>query len=394
MSHQSDGFAQSLHECFERNSECSGNLWRRTGFVKRVCGDTIAAMTPSDPAETRPQTATLAEIAREAGVSAPTVSKVLNGRADVAPGTRTRVEELLRAHGYRRRRAEATRSPLIDLVFHELESAWALEVIRGVENVARDAGLSVVLSESAGRLTPGRTWADQVAARRPHGVILVLSGLDESQRALLTSRSVPFVVMDPAGDPGADVPSIGATNWQGGLAATRHLVELGHRRIGAITGPPQMMCSRARIDGYRAALETAGLPVESDLIRAGDFHHDTGYRVGRELLARPDRPTAVFAGNDLQALGLYEAARELGLRIPEDLSVVGFDDLPVARWVGPPLTTVRQPLTEMAEAAARLVLELGRSDNGSAEGPAATRVELATSLVVRSSTGVPPLAGS
>ncbi len=394
MSHQSDDLAQPLRECFEINSECSGNLWRRTGFVKRVRGDTIAAMTPSDPAETRPQTATLAAIAREAGVSAPTVSKVLNGRADVAPGTRTRVEDLLRAHGYRRRRAEATRSPLIDLVFHELESAWALEVIRGVENVARDAGLSVVLSESAGRLTPGRTWADQVAARRPHGVILVLSGLDESQRALLTSRSVPFVVMDPAGDPGADVPSIGATNWQGGLAATRHLVELGHRRIGAITGPPQMMCSRARIDGYRAALETAGLPVEPDLIRTGDFHHDTGYRVGRELLARPDRPTAVFAGNDLQALGLYEAARELGLRIPEDLSVVGFDDLPVARWVGPPLTTVRQPLTEMAEAAARLVLELGRSDNGSAEGPAATRVELATSLVVRSSTGVPPLAGS
>ncbi|WP_159771781.1 LacI family DNA-binding transcriptional regulator [Streptomyces sp. HM190] len=332
------------------------------------------------------QTATLAEIARQAGVSAPTVSKVLNGRADVAPATRTRVEGLLREYGYRRRRAEATRSPLIDLVFHELESAWAMEVIRGVENVAREEGLSVVLSESAGRLTPGRTWADQVAARRPHGVVLVLSGLDESQRALLTSRSIPFVVMDPAGDPGADVPSIGATNWQGGLAATRHLVELGHRRIGAITGPSRMICSRARVDGYRAALETAELPVDPGLIRAGDFHHETGYRLGLELLRRPDRPTAVFAGNDLQALGLYEAARELGLRIPEDLSVVGFDDLPVARWVGPPLTTVRQPLMEMAEAAARLVLDLGRQDGVSS----ATRVELATSLVVRSSTAAPP----
>lgn len=109
-------------------------------------------MKPGKSAE--PQTATLAEIAREAGVSAPTVSKVLNGRADVAPATRSRVEELLHAYGYRRRRAEASRSPLIDLVFHELESAWAMEVIRGVENVARDAGLSVVLSESAGRLTP------------------------------------------------------------------------------------------------------------------------------------------------------------------------------------------------------------------------------------------------
>ncbi|GAA3222242.1 hypothetical protein GCM10020256_29480 [Streptomyces thermocoprophilus] len=116
-------------------------------------------MTAPDSAETphrgrSSQTATLAEIAREAGVSAPTVSKVLNGRADVAPSTRSRVEELLRAHGYRRRRAEASRSPLIDLVFHELESAWAMEVIRGVENVARDAGLSVVLSESAGGSPP------------------------------------------------------------------------------------------------------------------------------------------------------------------------------------------------------------------------------------------------
>ncbi|MEU6239617.1 LacI family DNA-binding transcriptional regulator [Streptomyces sp. NPDC047024] len=329
------------------------------------------------------QSATLAEIAREAGVSAPTVSKVLNGRADVAATTRARVEELLRAHGYRRRRAEATRSPLIDLVFHELESAWAMEVIRGVENVAREAGLSVVLSESAGRLTPGRTWADQVAGRRPHGVILVLSDLDDAQRALLTSRRIPFVVLDPAGDPGADVPSIGATNWQGGLAATRHLIDLGHTRIGAISGPSRMMCSRARLDGYRAALETAGLPVDPTLIKAGDFHHDSGRRLGLELLRAPDRPTAVFAGNDLQALGLYEAARELGLRVPEDVSVVGFDDLPVARWVGPPLTTVRQPLTEMAEAAARLVLDLGRPDSASAS----TRVELATSLVVRSSTG-------
>ncbi|CAM5667583.1 HTH-type transcriptional repressor PurR [Streptomyces hirsutus] len=236
------GSAVGSYECFGLYVECSGNLWRKEYFVKGSRRDTIAAMTSSQPAETRTrgrsaQTATLAEIAREAGVWALTVSKVLNGRADVAPATRRRVEELLRAHGYRRRRAEATRSPLLDLVFHELESAWAMEVIRGVENVARDAGLSVVLSESAGRLTPGRTWADQVAARRPHGVILVLSGLDESGRALLTSRSIPFVVMDPAGDPGTDVPSIGATNWQGGLAATRHLVELGVPGSGRSAGP-------------------------------------------------------------------------------------------------------------------------------------------------------------
>jgi LacI family xylobiose transport system transcriptional regulator len=331
--------------------------------------------------------ATLAEIARAAGVSAPTVSKVLNGRGDVAPATRSRVEELLRLHGYQRRRGNAQPAPLLDLVFHELESAWAMEVIRGVEKVASDEGLSVVLSESAGRLSPGQTWVDGVLARRPTGVILVLSGLDPAQRAQLISRDIPFVVMDPAGDPGEDVPAIGATNWQGGVAATRHLLELGHRRIAVIGGPLRMMCSRARIDGYRAALETAGVAFDSSLVRAGDFHHEAGYAAGLELLRLPDRPTAVFTGNDLQALGLYEAARELGLSIPGDLSVIGFDDLPLSRWISPPLTTVRQPLTEMAEAAARLVLELSRGKQ-----PSTLRVDLATRLVERSSTQAPAAA--
>ncbi|MFD9604138.1 LacI family DNA-binding transcriptional regulator [Streptomyces sp. NPDC059970] len=328
--------------------------------------------------------ATLAEIARAAEVSAPTVSKVLNGRADVAPATRTRVEELLLLHGYRRRRGSTAQSQLIDLVFHELDSSWAMEVVRGVENVAREEGLSLVLSESAGRLTPGQTWVDGVLARRPVGVILVLSDLTAAQRAQLTSRNIPYAVVDPAGDPGDDVPSVGTTNWQGGLAATRHLTGLGHRRIGVVSGPSRMMCSRARVDGYRAALETAGLPFDPELIREGEFHHEAGYAASLELLQLPDPPTALFAGNDLQALGIYEAARELGLRIPEDLSVVGFDDLPLTRWIGPPLTTVRQPLIEMAETAARLVLDLRRGAR-----PATTRVDLATKLVVRSSTAEP-----
>jgi LacI family xylobiose transport system transcriptional regulator len=327
---------------------------------------------------------TLAEIGRAAGVSTPTVSKVLNGRADVAPGTRARVEELLREHGYRRRRGGGRSSKLFDLVFHELESAWAMEVIRGVENVARREGMSIVLSESAGRLTPGQTWVDGVLARRPNGVVLVLSDLEQSQRAQLISRDIPFVVLDPAGDPADGVPAVGANNWLGGLTATRHLVELGHRRIAMLGGPARMMCSRARVDGYRTALETAGIGVDPVLVREGNFHHEAGYVAGRELLSLPNRPTAVFAGNDLQALGIYEAARELGLRIPDELSVVGFDDLPLARWVGPALTTVRQPLVEMAETATQLALELRRGRR-----PAASRVDLATTLMVRNSTAPP-----
>lgn len=212
----------------------------------------------------------------------------------------------------------------------------------------------------------------------------MLSDLDAAQRAQLTSRSIPFVVVDPAGDPGDDIPSVGAANWQGGLAATRHLTGLGHRRVGIIGEQARMMCSRARLDGYRAALETSGVPMDPALVREGEFNHEDGYTAALELLRLPEPPTAIFAGNDLQALGVYEAARELGLRIPQDLSVVGFDDLPLTRWIGPPLTTVRQPLIEMAETAARLVLDLGRGRQ-----PATTRVDLATSLVVRSSTAPP-----
>src|SRR5262249_31329404 len=159
----------------------------------------------------------------------------------------------------------------------------------------------------------------------------------------------------------------------GGLAATRHLVELGHRRIAMLGGPSRMMCSRARVDGYRAALETAGIGVDPALVREGNFHHEAGYAAGRDLLTAADPPTAIFAGNALQPLGVYGAARESGLRIPKALSVVGFDALPLARWVGPPLTTVRQPLVEMAETATQLALDLGRGRK-----PAATRVDLAT----------------
>ena len=328
--------------------------------------------------------ATLADIARAAGVSTPTVSKVLNAKGDVAASTRERVEALLREYGYRRRGPRT--APLLDLVFHELQSAWSLEVIRGAEKVAQEEGLSLVLSQSEGRSTPGQSWLDGVLARRPTGVLLVLSKLDAAQCEQLATRDIPFAVIDPDGELDADVPSVGATNWQGGLAATRHLIQLGHRRIGVVAGPSRMLCSRARLDGYRAALETAGLRFDPRLVVTGEFHHEAGHKLGLDLLRPEDRPTAVVAGNDLQALGVYEAARELGLRIPQDLSVVGFDDLPVARWVGPPLTTVRQPLAEMAAAALHMVIGLARGDERTRT---ATRIELATELVVRASTAAP-----
>ncbi len=326
----------------------------------------------------------LAELADEAGVSLSTVSKVLNGRPDVSAATRAKVEAILDSQGYERRAGLANRSALIELVFPELDTAWAMEIIRGVENVARENGLSIVLSESGDRHSPSTDWIDGVLRRRPVGVVLVFSDLAADAKAKLISRAIPFVVIDPAGDPAADVPSVGSANWSGGLAATRHLVELGHTHIAAITGRDDMMCSFARVDGYRSAMNAAGLKVDERFVRFGNFHVDGGRTIALELLALPDRPTAIFAGSDLQALGVIEAARTLGLRVPDDLSIVGYDDLQLAQWSSPALTTVHQPLTAMAEEAARLVIRMS-------ETPLDTtpRMDLAVHLVVRESTAPP-----
>ena len=213
----------------------------------------------------------------------------------------------------------------------------------------------------------------------------MLSDVDQAQRQQLETRSIPFVVVDTAGEQPPGVPTVGSANWAGGLAATRHLLGLGHRRIAVISGPGDVLCSRARIDGYRSALEEAGVALDPSFVRYGDFYVGGGFGHGMSLLERPDRPTAIFAGSDFQALGVLRAARELGLRVPEDLSVVGFDDLPVAEWIGPRLTTIRQPLQEMASTATRMVLSLARG-----ETPANLRIDLATELIVRESTARPP----
>ncbi|HOT33268.1 MAG TPA: LacI family DNA-binding transcriptional regulator [Rhodoglobus sp.] len=327
---------------------------------------------------------TLADIAGQASVSLSTISKVLNGRSDVSAPTRARVEALLAEHGYLRRKTGESTTGLVELVFHELEAAWSMEIIRGVENIAAEHGLSVVLTQSGSRHAPGPEWIEGVMRRRPVGVVLVFSDLPAEYRRALKLRAIPFVIIDPAGDPSPDVPSIGSANWSGGLMATRHLIELGHRKIAAITGPDDMMCSHARIDGFRSAMSAAGLEVRPDWVRFGDFHTAGGQFHGTQLLQGDDRPTAIFAGSDLQALGVLEAVRGLGLRVPEDLSLVGYDDIPLAKWVSPALTTIRQPLKRMGEEATRLVLRMSRTPLDSIP-----RMDLATNLVVRESTAPP-----
>jgi LacI family transcriptional regulator len=329
---------------------------------------------------------TLAEIAAAAGVSLPTVSKVVNGHADVAPTTRARIEQLLGERNYRHPGIRRGRhAGLIDIVFAGLDSPWAVEILRGVEEWCSAHGLAAAVSAARHGSARPASWTSALASHDTDGVLLVLSELTAGQLRELREEDIPLVVIDPVNLPEPDLPGVGATNWAGGMAASDHLIACGHTRIAAIGGPETYLCSRARIDGYRSALERAGLKYDPELVSHGDFEFKGGFLRASALLELPDRPTAIFAGSDQQALGVYEAARQRGLQIPQDLSVVGFDDLPMAGWSSPALTTVRQPLAEMGRVAAEM---LGTLIEGLPLS--SRRMELATELIVRGSTAPPP----
>jgi LacI family transcriptional regulator len=340
-------------------------------------------LTPSGAAS--PALTTMATIADEVGVSVTTVSKVLNGRADVAEETRARVEASLERHRYRRR---GRRSPVpggqLDLVLHEFDTAWTMEIIAGVEAVRGTAGVDVVLSQLGGEHHPGAAWLEGVLARRPLGIVFALCSPTEEQQEQLRRRRIPFVLVDSDSATSASVPTVGSNNFNGGLLATRHLLELGHRRIAVISGPSDVLCSRARVAGFQFAHEEAGVPVDPALVHYGNFHASAGERIGTQLLAGADRPTAVFAGSDYQAMGVLRAAREAGLSVPRDLSVVGYDNVPMSAWCAPALTTVTQPVRDMAGTAARMLLDLSRG-----QILTTPRVDLVTELMIRESTAPP-----
>ncbi|MEU6534510.1 substrate-binding domain-containing protein [Streptomyces sp. NPDC047000] len=346
---------------------------------------------------------TLAVVAREAGVSVPTASKVVNGRADVAPETRRRVTEALERLGYvRRPRFDAAKAPaLVDLVVQALDSPWSGAVLRGVEEAAREAGLEVVVSSappghgtglthssggsgSGGR--PDRGWLDRLTARGSAGVLFHVAELSPAQYARLDHLRLPYVMIDPVSEPPAGVVSVGAANWRGGVTATEHLLELGHERIAVVAGSRRRMCGAARVAGYRSALASAGVRPRAEYLRVGGPDEGAARVRMLELLDLPEPPTAVFACSDRAALGVYGALAERGLRVPYDMSVVGFGDLPEARWAAPALTTVRRPTAEMASTALRLLVRMMAGDR-----PEGTRTELSTRLVERASTAPPPV---
>jgi LacI family transcriptional regulator len=348
------------------------------------------------PGVTKDGRATLATVAAAAGVSVATVSKVLNGRSDVAPATRGLVQELLVEYDYvgrgadTVRRAVPTTRPTVELVYAGVLNAYSTEVLQGVLDAAAHLGVAVVVAMR----TPGHrrsetgrpvAWAGELAAAGRRAVIAVVDDLTAADLTALVRARLPLVVIDPVNLPAADVISVGSTNFAGGLAATQHLLALGHRRIGYLGGPVTSACNQARLGGYRAAMEGVGAPIPEGYVRFGNFLHEDGLVQGAALLDLPEPPTAVFAGSDETAVGVVEAARARSLRIPEDLSVVGFDDTQIARLSSPALTTVRQPLQEMGKVALRTAMRL--ATDGEVDSH---HVELATELVIRQSTAPAP----
>jgi DNA-binding LacI/PurR family transcriptional regulator len=347
-----------------------------------------AVLTAPAHAASRAGASTLTAIAAEAGVSVSTVSKVLNGRTDVAPATRERIGLLLRRHGYQP--GSELGFGVVDLLLGAglhlpgtvKRSPWAEQLIHGAAEATAEAGYSMVVS-AVSSASEFQRWLELVTVRGTYGALSVLHLPRGAELQQMAAAGIPVVVIDPAEEPGPDIRSVGTTNWQGGLTAARHLIELGHRRIAAIAGSAGLWSSQARLDGYRAAMLEAGLAVDERLVCRDTFTVPGGRRQAAHLLSLTDRPTAIVAANDDQAFGVLQALRDLGLRAPEDLSVVGFDDV-MATWAAPPLTTVRQPLAAMAATAFRM---LGASGSGAAE---AHHVELATTLVIRDSTAPPP----
>lgn len=336
--------------------------------------------------------ATLADVASAVGVSRGTVSKALNGRGDISSETRERVLAAVTDLNYRPTTAPAPASSrrALAVVFDIPASPYILGVLQGVIAASTETHVDLLPRLAPPRASRmqravAREWVAEQQAAGIIGLIGITLPRPDGLLEAASSADLPFVIVDPVDAHHRSMVSVGSSNWAGARTATEHLIELGHRRIAWIGGPEASDAARDRLYGYQAALDAAGLAIDPALIRSDQFAIATGAEHARSLLALPDPPTAIMAGNDEIAVGVLATAHELGRRVPHDLSVTGFDDTPQAAWTTPPLTTVHQHLEGMGAMAVQTILVM-------AEGrrPSSRHVELATTLTVRESAAPPP----
>jgi LacI family transcriptional regulator len=330
---------------------------------------------------------TISDVAKVANVSKMTVSRVLNGQTGVSDETRQRILDTIETLGYVANPAARTlrgSSRVIGLVVPGLTSPYMGEVIQGLSSAAEqlDYGLMLYTQGSSDDNIISRTtyYASLLSNGLADGVVLVVPYNYEVLIESFKKHSLPYVIIDHHSMT-ENEPAVTATNRKGVLDAMRHLLALGHRRIGFITGRMSLGCSEDRLQGYRDGLAEVGLSFDAELVCEGDFLQQTGFRKTVELLSVKDRPTAIIASNDEMAFGVMDAIKDAGLRVGRDISVIGFDDIPMASNVHPALTTVRQPMASMGAAALELIVTLleGRT-------PITLQRELATELVIREST--------
>jgi LacI family transcriptional regulator len=333
---------------------------------------------------------TIREIADLAGVSIATVSRVLNGREDVADETRALVRRVVEEHGYTASRSarglSAGRTGLVGVLVPLVYPVYFSQILSGAAEALYERDMRLLLSPTEHQHDREVSLIDRLVHGETDGALVVLPEESSDELERLLDDGYRFVVVDPRLRLDDRIPSVSAAHTSGADQAMRHLLGLGHRRIATITGPRGWVATEDRRRGYQAALAAAGILPDPALEAHADFEIGGGRDAARRLLDLTDPPTAIFAFNDNLAIGAIQAARSRGLRVPEDLSVVGFDDVEHATVVTPTLTTVRQPLAEMGRTAVSLLMRLLERQRFET-----LHVELGTRLVVRESTA-PPVA--
>ncbi|HEY0754389.1 MAG TPA: LacI family DNA-binding transcriptional regulator [Ktedonobacteraceae bacterium] len=326
---------------------------------------------------------TIFDVADEAGVSYSTVSRVVNNKSNVNPETRERVLRAMAQLGYvgnipaRSLAGGSTR--VVGLLVDHLNTSYMGEIIRGIDEALEANNYNLMLYTTHQRKTKESAYVTKITRNLADGLLLILPRNEKAYLETLYQRRFPHVLIDYQGY-NQQVPSVITTNRQGAYDATAYFISSGHRRIGFITGNMEIGCSHERLLGYQAALTDHGLDLDPQLVGEGDFLQPQGYECTHQLLNLPVPPTALFVSNDVMAFGAMEAARERGLQLPRDLSIIGFDDIPQAAHMHPALSTVRQPLEEMGRHAASLLLKYIANPLAEVE-----RIELPTKLIIRES---------
>jgi LacI family transcriptional regulator len=327
---------------------------------------------------------TIVDVARASGVSYTTVSRVLSGYEFVSETARTRVMKAVEDLGYvanlQARSLKGGRSQIIGLLVPNLDNGYVGTITQGIDQELARANYDLMLYTSHRRPGKESFYVNAIVNGLTDGLLLVAPLIPATYLNELREHNYPYVLIDQTDD-SEDSSVVESTNWQGAYDATHFLIQLGHTQIAFIKGSGAVRSAIDRLQGYKAALAEHNIPIREDLVIEGDYQQQTGYETTKKLLQNTEvRPTAIFAANDLSAFGAMDAARESGLRIPDDISIIGFDDIPQASFVYPKLTTVRQPLEQMGRVAVKLLLERIEDQSRPPQ-----RVTLATQLVIRDS---------